>query len=164
MEKKHTTKYTTKGYQDLVDELAYLKGEKTEEVKNNLAYARSLGDFSENSELDSARDEQGHVAARILELEDLINKAEIIDESEIKEDVVNLGSTVVAFDYDLEDTVEYAIVGTNEADPMSGLISDRSPIGAAFIGKTVGNEVIVNTPGGELKFRIDRVERTKSAN
>ncbi|MBR4206370.1 MAG: transcription elongation factor GreA [Clostridia bacterium] len=164
MEKKHTTKYTTEGYRELVDELNYLKGEKTEEVKNNLAYARSLGDFSENSELDSARDEQGRVAARILELEDLIKKAEIIDENDIKEDVVNLGSTVVVYDYDLEDTVEYAIVGTNEADPMNGRISDRSPIGAALLAKTVGDEVTVSTPGGELKFRIERVERTKNVN
>ena len=164
MEKKHTTKYTTEGYRELVDELNYLKGEKTEEVKNNLAYARSLGDFSENSELDSARDEQGRVAARILELEDLIKKAEIIDENDIKEDVVNLGSTVVVYDYDLEDTVEYAIVGTNEADPMNGRISDRSPIGAALLTKTVGDEVTVSTPGGELKFRIEQVERTKNVN
>jgi transcription elongation factor GreA len=164
MEKKHTTKYTTEGYRELVDELNYLKGEKTEEVKNNLAYARSLGDFSENSELDSARDEQGRVAARILELEDLLKKAEIIDETDIKEDVVNLGSTVVVYDYDLEDTVEYAIVGTNEADPMNGRISDRSPIGAALLAQTVGDEVTVSTPGGELKFRIEQVERTKNVN
>lgn len=164
METKQTTKYTAEGYQVLVDELTYLKGEKTEEVKKNLAYARSLGDFSENSELDAAKDEQGQVAARIAELEELIKNAEIINESDIKEDVVNLGSTVVAYDCDMEEEVEYSIVGTNEADPMKGKISDRSPIGSAMVGKTVGDEVSVNTPGGEIKFKILKVERTKSSN
>ena len=164
MENKATTKYTNDGFQALVDELNYLKSEKTEEVKKNLAYARSLGDFSENSELDAAKDEQGQVAARIAELEELIKNAEIIDESAIKDDVVNLGSTVVAYDYDMEEEVEYYIVGTNEADPLNGRISDRSPIGGAMIGKTVGDEFIVSTPGGEIKFKIIRVSRTKSSN
>ncbi|MBE6616794.1 MAG: transcription elongation factor GreA [Ruminococcaceae bacterium] len=164
MENKKTTKYTTEGYQALVDEITYLKGEKTEEVKRNLAYARSLGDFSENSELDAAKDEQGQVAARIAELEELIKNAEIITESEIKDDVVNLGSTVKLYDCDFDEEIEYSIVGTNEADPMNGKISDRSPIGAAVIGKTVGDEVIATTPGGELKFKILAVGRTKAAN
>ena len=164
MEQKKTTKYTAEGYQALVDELNYLKGEKTEEVKKNLAYARSLGDFSENSELDAAKDEQGQVAARIAELEELIKQAEIVDESDIKEDVVNLGSTILVYDFDFDEEVEYAIVGTNEADPMKGRISDRSPIGAAVLGKTIGDEVTVETPGGELKFKILKVERTKNTN
>ena len=162
MEKKKTTKYTPEGYQALVDELNYLKGEKTEEVKKSLAYARSLGDFSENSELDAAKDEQGQVAARIAELEELIKNAEIIDESEIKADVVNLGSTVLVYDYDMEEEIEYSIVGTNESDPMKGRISDRSPIGSSMIGKKAGDEFIVETPGGELKFKIIKVERTKN--
>lgn len=162
MEKKQTTKYTPDGYKAIVDELTYLKGEKTEEIKKNLAYARSLGDFSENSELDAAKDEQGQVAARISELEELIKNAEIIDESEIKADVVNLGSTVIVYDYDMEEEVEYSIVGTNESDPMKGRISDRSPIGAAMLGKRAGDEFVTVTPGGELKFRIIKVERTKT--
>lgn len=162
MEKKQTTKYTPDGYKAIVDELTYLKGEKTEEIKKNLAYARSLGDFSENSELDAAKDEQGQVAARISELEELIKNAEIIDESDIKADVVNLGSTVIVYDYDMEEEVEYSIVGTNESDPMKGRISDRSPIGAAMLGKRAGDEFVTVTPGGELKFRIIKVERTKT--
>ena len=162
MEKKQTTKYTPDGYKAIVDELTYLKGEKTEEIKKNLAYDRSIGDFSENSELDAAKDEQGQVAARISELEELIKNAEIIDESDIKADVVNLGSTVIVYDYDMEEEVEYSIVGTNESDPMKGRISDRSPIGAAMIGKRAGDEFVTVTPGGELKFRIIKVERTKT--
>lgn len=160
MEKKQTTKYTPEGYKALVDELTYLKGEKTEQIKKDLAYARSLGDFSENSELDAAKDEQAQVAARISELEELIKNAEIIDD--IKADVVNLGSTVIVYDYDMEEEVEYSIVGTNESDPMKGRISDRSPIGAAMIGKRAGDEFVTVTPGGELKFKIIKVERTKT--
>ena len=162
MEKKNTTKYTAEGYQALVDELNYLKGEKTEEVKKNLAYARSLGDFSENSELDAAKDEQGQVAARIAELEELIKSAEIISESEMRDDIANLGSTVTVYDYEFDEEVEYSIVGTNEADPMKGKISDKSPIGSELIGKSVGAEVTVNTPNGELKLKIVRIERTKN--
>lgn len=160
MEKKQTTKYTPDGYKALVDELEFLKGEKTEQIKKDLAYARSLGDFSENSELDAAKEEQGQVAARIAELEELIKNAEIIDD--IKADVVNLGSTVIVYDYDMEEEVEYSIVGTNESDPMKGRISDRSPIGAAMLGKRAGDEFVTVTPGGELKFRIIKVERTKT--
>lgn len=162
MENSKTTKYTKEGYQALVDELTYLKGEKTEEVKRNLAQARSYGDLSENSEYDEAKNEQAKVASRIAELEELITHAEIIDESELREDVINLGSTVLAYDYDMEEEVEYSIVGTNESDPMLGRISDRSPIGSAMIGKVVGDIVDVETPGGELKFKILSVERTKN--
>ncbi|MBE6711618.1 MAG: transcription elongation factor GreA [Clostridia bacterium] len=157
-----TTKYTKEGYQALVDELNYLKGEKTEEVKQSLAQARSYGDLSENSEYDEAKNEQARVATRIAELEELITHAEIIDESELREDVINLGSTVLAYDYDMEEEVEYSIVGTNESDPMRGRISDRSPIGSAMIGKVVGDIVNVVAPGGELKFKILSVERTKN--
>ena len=162
MEKKNITKYTAEGFQALVDELNYLKGEKTEEIKKNLAYARSLGDFSENSELDAAKDEQGQVAARIAELEELIKEAEIISESDMKDAVVNLGSTVTVYDYEFEEEVEYSIVGTNEADPMKNKISDKSPIGSELINKTIGDEIIVNTPAGELKLKILHVERTKN--
>ena len=162
MENSKTTKYTKEGFQALVDELNYLKGEKTEEVKQSLAQARSYGDLSENSEYDEAKNEQARVATRIAELEELITHAEIIDESELREDVINLGSTVLAYDYDMEEEVEYSIVGTNESDPMRGRISDRSPIGSAMIGKVVGDIVNVVAPGGELKFKILSVERTKN--
>ena len=161
MDSNKAIKYTKEGYQALIDELTYLKGEKTEEVKRNLAQARSYGDLSENSEYDEAKNEQAHVAERIATLEELISNAVIIDESEIKEDIINLGSTVTVYDYDMEEEVEYSIVGTNEVDPMLGKISDRSPIGSAMMGKGVGEEFTVNSPAGELKFKILKVERTK---
>jgi transcription elongation factor GreA len=162
-EKKSATKYTVEGYKELVDELNYLRGEKTEEVKKALAFARSLGDLSENSEYDAAKDEQGQVAARISELEELIREAIIIDESEMDANVVNLGSTILLYDETFGEEVEYAIVSTNEADAINGKISDRSPIGAAMIGKTIGDVVEVETPGGVLRFKVLRVERTKNA-
>lgn len=161
MDTNTTIKYTKEGYQALLDELTYLKGEKTEEVKRNLAQARSYGDLSENSEYDEAKNEQAHVAERIATLEVLIANAVIIDESEIKADIINLGSTVTVYDYDMEEEVEYSIVGTNEVDPMLGKISDRSPIGSAMMGKGVGEEFTVSSPAGELKFKILKVERTK---
>lgn len=161
METKKTTKYTEEGYQALVDELNYLRGEKTEEVKKSLAFARSLGDFSENSELDAAKDEQAQVAARIAELEELIKDAEIVTESDIRGDVVNLGSTLTVYDVDEEEEIEYSIVGTNEADALQHRLSDRSPIGAALLGKTVGETVKITTPGGEITFKILKVERTQ---
>ena len=166
MENKKNTKYTKEGYDALVTELEYLKGEKTEDIKKALAFARSLGDFSENSELDAAKDEQGQVAARIAELEELLKHADIVKEDEMRDDVVNLGSSVKVYEEEEEaeeeEEVEYDIVGTNQADPMRGKISDISPIGSALIGKTVGDVVSVATPNGETKLKILSVERTKA--
>ncbi|MCI9449514.1 MAG: transcription elongation factor GreA [Clostridiales bacterium] len=156
------TMYTAEGYKALVDELSYLKQTKLEEVKRSLAEARSFGDLSENSEYDEAKNEQAKVVARIAELEELINHAKVIDESEIRADVVNLGSTVKVLDYDLDEEVEYNLVGTNEANPLLGKISDQSPIGNAMLGAVVGDEISVDTPAGTLKFKILSVQRSKS--
>lgn len=155
------TLYTAEGYKALVEELSYLKQTKLEEVKKSLAQARSFGDLSENSEYDEAKNEQAKVVARINELEEMINHAKIIDESEIRADVVNLGSTVKAYDYDMDEEVEYNLVGTNEANPLLGKISDQSPIGSAMIGAVVGDIITVDSPSGELKFKILAVERSK---
>ena len=163
MDEEKTTLYTKEGYKALTDELAFLKQTNLEEVKKSLAAARSFGDLSENSEYDEAKNEQAKVVARISELEEMINHAKVIDESEIKADVVNLGSTVKVHDYEMDEDVEYSLVGTNEANPMLGRISDRSPIGGALLGKSVGDEVTVDSPAGQLKFKILGVERSKSA-
>ncbi len=160
MDNSTTIKYTSAGYKALVDELDYLKQEKIEEVKKAIAQARSFGDLSENSEYDEAKNEQAKVVARIAELEELIQHAVIVEESDMKVGVVNLGFTVRVLDYDMDEEVEYAIVGTNEANPLLGKISDRSPIGSAFIGARVGDEVEVESPAGQLKFKILSVDRT----
>ena len=162
MDNSKTIKYTASGYKALVDELDYLKQIKIEEVKKAIAQARSFGDLSENSEYDEAKNEQAKVVARIAELEELIQHAIIVEESDMKVGVVNLGFTVKVYDYDMDEEVEYAIVGTNEANPLMGRISDRSPIGSALIGAKVGDEVEVDTPAGAIKFKILSVERTNN--
>ena len=126
MENTKKTLYTEEGYNNLVEELRYLKDVRIPEIKVAIADARAFGDLSENSEYDEAKNEQAKVVTRIAELEKLLNEAEIIDESEIKADVVNLGSVVKVYDSDMDEEVEYSIVGSNEANPLQVLciISD----------------------------------------
>lgn len=159
MEKQKKTMYTQAGYDALVEELEYLKGTKIQEVKKNLAEARAFGDLSENSEYDEAKNEQSKVVGRIQELEELILNAEIINESEIKADVVHLGAIVTVYDEKYDEEITYNIVGTNEADPLNDKISDQSPIGSAMLGSRAGDEVTVETPEGEYKLKILEVRR-----
>ncbi|MBR2847958.1 MAG: transcription elongation factor GreA [Clostridia bacterium] len=162
MENTKKTLYTEEGYNNLVEELRYLKDVRIPEIKVAIADARAFGDLSENSEYDEAKNEQAKVVTRIAELEKLLNEAEIIDESEIKADVVNLGSVVKVYDSDMDEEVEYSIVGSNEANPLQGRISDQSPIGSAMIGAKVGEEVTVTAPFGEYKIKILAVTRAKN--
>ena len=151
--------YTQEGYRALVEELEYLKGTKRQQVKEDIATARSFGDLSENSEYDEARNEQAKVEGRITELEELILNAVIVDESKIDTSIVNMGSTVKVYDEEFDETEEYSIVGSNEVDPLSNKISDMSPIGKALIGKRAGDNVTVEAPGGTIKLKIDEVTR-----
>jgi len=153
-EEKKRTLYTAEGYKALVDELEYLKTTKMNQVKESLAEARSFGDLSENSEYDEAKNEQTKVVTRIQELEELILNAEVIDESEIRSDVVHLGAHVRLMDTEFDEEIEYNIVGTNEADPFSGKISDQSPIGSALLGAKVGDKIEAESPNGKLKFKV----------
>ncbi|MBQ3013533.1 MAG: transcription elongation factor GreA [Clostridia bacterium] len=154
--------YTQKGYQELVDELHYLKHEKREKIKNDIAVARSFGDLSENSEYDEARNEQAKNEARIKELEELLENAVILDESTIDTSVVSLGSKVKIFHYGMNGEVTYDLVGSNESNPMEGKISDQSPIGEALIGKREGDEFEVETLAGTMKIKILEVSRTNA--
>lgn len=151
--------YTQEGYQTLVDELEYLKGTKRQQVKEDIATARSFGDLSENAEYDEARNEQAKVEARIKELEELLLGAVIVDESKIDTSIVNMGSIVKVYDVEFDETEEYSIVGSNEADPFSNRISDMSPIGKALIGKRAGDEITVEIPGGIVNLKILEVSR-----
>ena len=151
--------YTQEGYQALVDELEYLKGTKRQQVKEDIATARAFGDLSENAEYDEARNEQAKVEARITELEELILGAVIVDESKIDTSIVNMGSIVKVYDAEFDETVEYSIVGSNEADPFQNRISDMSPIGRALIGKRAGNEATVEAPNGNIVLKILVVTR-----
>ncbi len=154
--------YTQQGYQELINELNYLKGEKREQIKNDIAVARSFGDLSENSEYDEARNEQAKNEARIKELEELIENASIIDESAIDTSVVSLGSTVKVFDYSLNEEMTYSLVGSNEANPLEGKISDLSPIGAGLIDMREGEEKEIETPNGSLRIKVLEVSRTQA--
>ena len=169
MEDTKKVLYTKEGYQALLDELDNLKNVRIQENKKRLAEARSFGDLSENSEYDEARDEQAKIYARIAELEEALRHAVIHDESEEDEGRITLGSIVtVEFNPDkkrkgkdekAEDTEEYRIVGSNEADPMEGKISDLSPIGAAIVGHKEKDVVTFETPAGESKVKIVSVKK-----
>ena len=154
--------YTQQGYQELVDELHYLKHETREKIKNDIAVARSFGDLSENSEYDEARNEQAKNEARIKELEELVENAVILDESQIDTAIVSLGSNVKVLNLALNAEISYDLVGSNEANPLENKISDLSPIGAALIGKQAGDEVAVEVPSGIVKLKVLEVSRTQN--
>ena len=150
---------TPQGYQELVDELKYLKGEKREQVKNDIAVARSFGDLSENAEYDEARNDQAKTEARIKELEELVANAVIVDETKIDTSIVSLGSTVTVYDVEEDEEIVYSLVGSNEANPLEHKISDQSPIGKALMGSKAGDTVAVEVPYGTIHFEIKEVSR-----
>ena len=161
MAKAKKITYTQQGYQQLVDELQYLRVEKREKIKNDIAVARSFGDLSENAEYDEARNEQAKNEARIKDLEELLENAVIMDENAVDTGVVSLGSTVRLRFGDSDSEVVYSLVGSNEADPLEGKISDQSPIGAAMIDMRSGEEKDVETPAGVRHIQILEVWRTQ---
>lgn len=150
--------YTPEGYQKLVDELNYLSTTRREEIKKDIAEARSFGDLSENAEYDAARNEQAKVEARIKELEELIRNAKIIDEDEIDTSVVSIGSTVKV-KFANGDEIEYSIVGSNEVAPDLFKISDQSPIGKKLIGARAGAKISVDAPSGKIELKVLEVTR-----
>lgn len=145
---------TDEGLRKLEEELEYLKTKKRKEVAEKIKHARGFGDLSENSEYDEAKDEQAKVELRIVEIEKMLKNAKVIDDSEISLDVASVGTKIKIFDYEYEEELEYSIVGSTEADPTKGKISDESPIGRALIGKKTGDVVDVETPGGVIKVKI----------
>ena len=159
MAKGKQTLYTQQGYQELVDELYRRTHDEREKIKNDIATARGFGDLSENAEYDAARNDQAKNEARIKELEELIENAVILDESSIDSSVVSLGSTVKLLNKTVNAEFTYALVGSNEANPAEGKISDQSPIGAALIGKKAGDEIAVEIPNGIIAMKIIEVSR-----
>ena len=159
MAKAKKTLYTQHGYDELVAELERRQTVDRERIKNDIATARSFGDLSENSEYDEARNEQAKNETRILELKELLENAEIIDESELDTGVVSLGSTVKVQNETTGKEATYDIVGSNESDPFKGKISDLSPIGAALIGKRAGDRAEVEIPNGTVKLTVLDVKR-----
>ena len=150
---------TKEGLEKAKKELEHLIGEKRKEVTEKIKVARSFGDLSENSEYDEAKNEQAMVEAKIKELEAAIATAEIFDEENISDDVITIGSVVKVYDCELKETAEYTIVGSAEADPMEDKISDRSPLGAALMGRKAGETVKVEAPAGLLKYKIKSISK-----
>ncbi len=148
---------TLEGKEKLENELNELKVVKRKEVVERIKIARGFGDLSENSEYESAKDEQAFIEGRISTIENMLQNAQIIDSSNSKEGEVTLGRSVIF--KELPDGIEeeYTIVGKAEADPFSGKISNESPIAQALLGKTVGDKVQINTPGGTMEVEITNV-------
>ena len=152
--------YTPQGFKALQDELDYLINVKVEENKKEISKARAYGDLSENSEYDAAKQEQAIIHTRIDELREMIANAKVIDESQIDETRVSVGSIVVLFNVERNREFTYHIVGSYETDPQNGKISDSSPIGLALLGATAGEEVVVE--GAKVQhLQIKSVSRAK---
>ena len=151
--------YTQAGYDALKNELTEIN-EKIEENKKDISTARSYGDLSENSEYDEAKQEQGKLHARKAELEEMIANARILDESQIDESKISVGSIVVVKSDRLGEKT-YHIVGSYETDPKAGKISDASPIGLALIGAGEGDTVVVNAAKGPMELKVLKVTRAK---
>ena len=147
----HLTREGLKHYQEKLD---YLKGEKTTEIIKRIEIARGFGDLSENSEYDDAKREQQENEAEKHRIEEILKNYILIDEKDLDTDVVRLGQCVTLYDYDFEEEVEYYLVGSTEADPMAGKISNESPVGAAILGKKVNDEVVVETLDGPIKYKV----------
>ena len=145
---------TREGYEKIVAEHEELISVRRAEVAERIKEAISYGDISENSEYDSAKNEQAELEERILKLENMIRKGKIIDESDLTGDHVNLGLKVKVKDMELDEVVEYTIVGSTEADPFEGRISNESKVGKALLGKQVGDVVEVIVETGTISFEV----------
>ena len=150
---------TSEGLKKLEDELEYLRGQKRREIAERIKQALSFGDLSENSEYDEAKNEQAQVEVRIVQLEKILKNAKIIDENEVTTDVVSVGSIVRLFHMESKEEVEYFIVGSTEADPDNFKISNESPVGAALIGRKVGEVVEIEVPIGLVSYKILEIKK-----
>ena len=148
-----TTQLTPAGLEKLKAELENLKTVGRTEIAEKIRIARGYGDLSENSEYDEAKNEQAKIEARIVELEKTLENVTIIDDA-VDTDAVTVGVTVTVLDVEYDEELTYRVVGSAEADPINGLISDDSPVGRALLGAKIGDEVVAEAPAGELKFRI----------
>ncbi len=147
------------GFNKLQEELEYLVTVRRKEVAERLKEARSYGDLSENAEYDEAKNEQGMLEAQIADLEVVIANAIIVDDDSLSLDEVGVGSFVKIKDFDLDEILEYQIVGSTESDPDNNKISDESPIGKACLKKKIGDIFEVEVPSGTLKFEILGINR-----
>ena len=150
---------TREGLERLENELDDLKSVKRKEVAERIKQALAFGDISENSEYDQAKNEQAKLEERIIKLENILRNAKLIDEDEITTDEVSVGSKVEVLDIEYDEKMEYTIVGSAEADPFLGKISNESPVGSALLGHKTGEEVDVQVPDGIIKYKILSITR-----
>jgi transcription elongation factor GreA len=154
-----TIKITEDGLTKLKEELENLKTVGRTEIAEKIKIARGYGDLSENSEYDEAKNEQAKIEARIVEIEAMLKNVEIIEDVKGSAKTVVIGVKVKALDMEFDEECEYRVVGSTEANPLEGKISDESPFGKALLGKKIGDEVIVDAPAGELKFKILEISK-----
>ena len=159
MEEKKEVLLTQEGYDKLEAELNYLKTEKRAEVADRIKVALGFGDLSENSEYDEAKTAQAENENRIVELEDKLRHAKIIDQKDINTDTVQVGNIVKVLDMEFDEKIEYQIVGSTEVNLAENKISNESPLGAALLGAKRNNVVEVNAPAGVMKYKILSIKK-----
>jgi len=145
---------TPEGLEKLKEEITYLTTEKRREVAERIKHAREFGDISENSEYDDAKNEQAMLEQRIIQLEERLTRARLIEAEDVPKGVVAVGTRVRLRDLDAKETIEYVIVGSAEANPREQKLSNESPVGKAILGKKKGETVEVSAPRGSLKYKI----------
>ena len=156
-EKKRILTYA--GLRALEDELENLKVVRRKEVAVKIREAREQGDLSENAEYDAAKDEQRDIETRIEEIEKILKNAEVVIEDEVDLDKISVGCVVVLYDKEFEEEVEYKIVGSTEANSLSGKISNESSLGKALLGKAVGDDIEVDTQVGVIEYKVLKIYR-----
>ena len=159
MDKKNILTY--EGLKKLEDELEYLKVVRRKEVSQKIKDAREQGDLSENAEYDAAKDEQRDIEARIEEVEKILKNAEVVVEDEVDIDKISIGCKVKILDCEYDEELVYKIVGSTEANSLKGKISNESPVGKQLLGKKVGDEVVVETEMGELRYKVLEIQRAE---
>ena len=158
MAEERTFPMTLEGKKKLEDELEEYRLKRRPEVIKRIKIARSYGDLSENSEYESAKDEQAMVESRIAQIENMLQYAEIIDNEDVDKDEVSMGRTIIIQELPDEEPEEYQIVGESESDPFNGKISNESPMAKGLLGHKVGEVVEVEVPNGTIKLKIVKVD------
>ena len=149
---------TKKGYEERMALLENLKVVRRKEVAQKLKEAREQGDLSENAEYDAAKDEQRDIETQIAELEEILKNAEVVQDNNTDKDAIKMESVVKLHDVEYDEDIEYVIVGSSEADSLNNKISNESPLGAAMLGKKVGDTVKVEAPAGVIEYKIISVQ------
>lgn len=150
---------TDDGLRNLEQELETLKTVKRKEIAEKIKVALSFGDLSENSEYDEAKNEQAITEARIADIESMLKNVKIIDKSELSTEVIHIGSNIKVNDVEFDEVCDYQIVGSNEADPANGRISDESPVGKGLLGHKVGDRVEIETPAGTMVYEVLEISK-----